>query len=212
VSGRLSVPAETGAVLADASTHAWERPKPDGAAVATPCLPHSIPRRRSDAIPYGPNSGCTGGPGHLVAARYTVDGSKESRGGSRAAIRRRSSIVPLFLAWMTAPGRVTFVRTSRLPFFSRRSIAHESSRRSTCLGRSFQPEPLSREVRTGRNSTKGVLTPDLLPASSHTGSPLGGRLIFIIPQENSTIEGARFKNSRAASCCQNLVLLWGSTR
>jgi len=55
----------------------------------------------SGAVPYGLRSGCTGAPGHLVAGRCTVDGSNESRGGSRRQAPR-SSIVPLFSAGIIA--------------------------------------------------------------------------------------------------------------
>jgi len=52
---------------------------PDAACVELLYLPHSIPRRRSGVVPYGPHIGCTGGPGHRVAGHCTVDGSNESR-------------------------------------------------------------------------------------------------------------------------------------
>ena len=68
-----------GDVFAGVSAPAWERPTRDAVCVATLCLPRSIPRRKSGAVPDESNSGCTGGPGHRVAGRCTVDGSNESR-------------------------------------------------------------------------------------------------------------------------------------
>ena len=56
-----------------------ERPTRDAVCAATLCLRRSIPRRKSGAVPDESNSGCTGGPGHRVAGRCTVDGSNESR-------------------------------------------------------------------------------------------------------------------------------------
>jgi len=70
---------KAGASAAGAGVPAWERPRLGAACAAIPCLPHSIPRRKSDAVPGGSHNGCTGGPGHRVAGRCTVDGSNESR-------------------------------------------------------------------------------------------------------------------------------------
>src|SRR6266436_6879343 len=65
--------------FAAASAPVWERRTPDAACVELLYLLRSIPRQKSDAVPDGPHIGCTGGPGHRVAGRCTVDGSNESR-------------------------------------------------------------------------------------------------------------------------------------
>src|SRR5712691_10221625 len=72
-----------------------ERPKRDAACAVLLCLPHSIPRRKSDAVPDGFHNGCTGAPGHRVAGRCRVDGSNESRW--RIVGRRWLAPVPLIV-------------------------------------------------------------------------------------------------------------------
>jgi hypothetical protein len=89
--------------FAAASAPVWERRTPDAACVELLYLLRSIPRQKSGAVPDGPHIGCTGGPGHRVAGRCTVDGSNESRWWIAAPPRRhlRSSIVPLNSATVT---------------------------------------------------------------------------------------------------------------
>src|SRR5438094_29660 len=66
-------------VFAAVSAPVWERRTPAAVCAGLPCLPHSIPRRTSGAVPGGSHNGCTGAPGHRVAGRCTVDGSNQSR-------------------------------------------------------------------------------------------------------------------------------------
>src|SRR5260370_19918993 len=76
---RIKAAGRGGVSAAVAGAAVWEPWKQAAVCGAIPCLPHSIPRRMSDAVPGDFHSGCTGGPGHRVAGRCTVDGSNESR-------------------------------------------------------------------------------------------------------------------------------------
>ena len=83
------------AVFAAVSAPVWERRRPDAACAWLLCLRHSIPRRKSGAVPDGSHIGCTGGPGHRVAGRCTVDGSNESRWWNSAPPQRAPALTQL---------------------------------------------------------------------------------------------------------------------
>src|SRR5260370_29811858 len=74
---RITAAGRGGVSAAVAGAPVWELRKQAAVCGAIPCLPHSIPRRMSDAVPGDFHSGCTGGPGHRVAGGFTVDCSNE---------------------------------------------------------------------------------------------------------------------------------------